>query len=322
MSELRADLVLEGGGVKGIAHAGAVTALAEAGYTFPRIAGSSAGALTGCVVAALQRAGEPVSRISEILAQLDYSQIPHRSALGSVPLVGPPLSLLIEDGLYSGDYLEDFLTGVLGELGVHTFADLLIADEPGQAAPQGRSSSLVVTASDLSRGRLVRVPWDLPAYGLGPDDLTVARAARASAAVPFFFQPVRVQEATWVDGGLLSNFPIQLFDRDDGARPRWPTFGVRLTSKPPTTVRSREVDNPVEIGLAALEVLITDQGRAYLEDPCTVVRTVFVDTSDVATLDFDITQPQADGLYDSGVAAVRQFLAGWDLPGYLRTCRS
>lgn len=44
---LRADLVLEGGGIKGIALVGAVTALAEAGYAFPRIAGTSAGAVVG-----------------------------------------------------------------------------------------------------------------------------------------------------------------------------------------------------------------------------------------------------------------------------------
>jgi NTE family protein len=36
-----ADLVLEGGGVKGIALAGAVLRLSEAGYVFPRIAGTS-----------------------------------------------------------------------------------------------------------------------------------------------------------------------------------------------------------------------------------------------------------------------------------------
>ena len=53
----RADLVLEGGGVKGIALVGAVTALDEAGYSFPRVAGSSAGAVVAALVAALASAG-------------------------------------------------------------------------------------------------------------------------------------------------------------------------------------------------------------------------------------------------------------------------
>ena len=35
-----------------------------------------------------------------------------------------------------------------------------------------------------------------------------------------------------VDGGMLSNFPIEVFDRTDGKPPRWPTFGIKLSAKP------------------------------------------------------------------------------------------
>jgi NTE family protein len=64
MEPLRADLVLEGGGVKGIGLVGAVSTLARAGYTFPRVAGTSAGAVVGAFLVALQRAGEPLERLS------------------------------------------------------------------------------------------------------------------------------------------------------------------------------------------------------------------------------------------------------------------
>ena len=52
------DLVLEGGGVKGIALVGAISVLEDAGLTFPRVAGSSAGAIVGGLVAADMRAPE------------------------------------------------------------------------------------------------------------------------------------------------------------------------------------------------------------------------------------------------------------------------
>ena len=39
------DLGPEGGGVKGVGHVGAVMRLVEAGYPFPRVAGTSAGAI-------------------------------------------------------------------------------------------------------------------------------------------------------------------------------------------------------------------------------------------------------------------------------------
>ena len=55
---LRADLVLEGGGVKGIGLTGAVATLARAGYSFTRVAGTSAGAVVAAFLVALQRSGE------------------------------------------------------------------------------------------------------------------------------------------------------------------------------------------------------------------------------------------------------------------------
>jgi NTE family protein len=47
-----ADLVLSGGGVKGIGLVGAVVALMDAGYRAQRVSGTSAGSIVGAVVAA------------------------------------------------------------------------------------------------------------------------------------------------------------------------------------------------------------------------------------------------------------------------------
>ena len=322
-----ADLVLEGGGVKGIGLVGAVTALAGAGYQFPRVAGSSAGAIVASLVAGLQHAGEPLSRLEDVMRAVDYRRFRDSAGLGRVPVVGAALSLLATDGMYEGAYLEDFLTGALGDLGVRTFGDLrLPPDHPAaQAVRPEHVYALVVTASDLSRRRLARLPWDLPSYGADPDEQPVARAVRASAAIPFFFRPVRQPtpqgEATWVDGGLLSNFPVELFDREDGLEPRWPTFGVRLTTRPATPPTTSAVHGPLSLGLAALDTLLTDQGSSYLDDPCTVRRTVFVPTSGVSVVDFDIDRPTQDRLFDSGRGAAAAFLRDWSVVDYVRACR-
>ena len=79
----RADLVCEGGGVRGIGLVGAVHALAAAGYEFPRVAGSSAGAVVASMVAALQAAGEPLSRLDELAQSIDYSKFADPTLLGS-----------------------------------------------------------------------------------------------------------------------------------------------------------------------------------------------------------------------------------------------
>jgi NTE family protein len=305
------DLVCEGGGVRGIGLVGAVDALTAAGYEFPRVAGSSAGAIVASLVAALRAAGEPMTRLAEVMRSIAYPKFLDRNLIGHVPLIGGGLSLLVSDGVYRGAYLQDLLTGLLADLGVHTFGDLRTGEEPEQFA-----WSLVVTASDLSRRRLVRIPWDLRSYGIDPDEFSVARAVHASSAIPFVFEPVRVGGATWVDGGLLSNFPVELFDR---AAPRWPTFGIRLSARPgiPPT---RPVHGPVSLGIAAIETLVSNQDNAYIDDPCTVRRTIFVPADTVSPIDFDITTAERDALYQRGWQAGQEFLKSWNYPDYLAAC--
>jgi NTE family protein len=313
MSTVRVDLVCEGGGVRGIGLVGAVDALAAAGYRFPRVAGTSAGAIVASLIAALQAAGEPLTRLAEIMRTIDYRKLLDRNLIGHVPLIGGGLSLLVSDGVYRGAYLEQLLAGLLGDLGVRTFGDLRTGEEPEQFA-----WSLVVAASDLSRRQLVRIPWDLDSYGIDPDDFSVARAVHASSAIPYIFEPVRVSGATWVDGGLLSNFPVELFDRPDG-QSRWPTFGIRLSARPgiPPT---HPVHGPVSLGIAAIETLVSNQDNAYIDDPCTVRRTIFVPAEEVSPIDFDVTAEQRDALYQRGLRAGQQFLQTWNYADYLKAC--
>lgn len=313
MNTARADLVCEGGGVRGIGLVGAVDALTQAGYRFPRVAGTSAGAIVASLVAALQAAGEPLSRLADVMRTIDYRKFLDRSLIGRVPLIGGGLSLLVSDGVYRGAYLEQLLAGLLGDLGVRTFGDLRTGEAPEQFA-----WSLVVAASDLSRRRLVRIPWDLASYGIDPDDFPVARAVHASSAIPYVFEPVRVGGATWVDGGLLSDFPVELFDRPD-AQSQWPTFGIRLSARPgiPPT---HPVHGPVSLGLAAIETLVSNQDNAYIDDPCTVRRTVFVPADEVSPIDFNITAAQREALYQRGLQAGQQFLRTWNYAAYLKAC--
>lgn len=313
----------EGGGVRGIGLVGAVTVLYEAGYVFLRVAGSSAGAIVAAFVAALQRAGEPLSRLEDIVRAIDYRKFEDHSLLGGVPLVGPLLALATSDGIHKGGYLEEYVGGVLKDLGVRAFGDLRIGPDPATASEDQvkHEYALVVTASDLSRRRLARLPWDLPAYGLEPDEFSVAKAVRASAAIPFLFEPVRVGGATWVDGGLLSDFPIGLFDRPDSVSPRWPTFGIRLTARSGLTPPTRAVRGPLSLGIAALGTLLSDQDSAYIDDPCTVRRTMFVRADSVSPIDFGLKASDVETLYANGVHAATDFLARWDFDDYVRRCR-
>ena len=75
------------------------------------------------------------------------------------------------------------------------------------------------------------------------------------------------------------------------------------------------------MAFGALETLISDQDAAYIDDPCTVRRTIFVPAESVGTLDFDITAQQRDAQYNRRLLAAQEFLEAWDYPEYLRACR-
>ena len=327
-----ADLVLEGGGVKGIALVGAAQALADEGYSFARIAGTSAGALVGAVIAAMAQRGEPLDRLQDIALSLDYRKFRDRPLPGSlVPAWGPlghlgdALDVVMHDGAYAGDYLRRWLTGVLAEFDVHTFGDLRMEDAGGDGELHHRYR-LVVVASDLSRHRMAQLPWDYPDYGLDPDEQPVVEAVRASASVPYLFEPVQLRgragTSTLVDGALISNYPIQVFDRLDEQPPRWPTIGVRLNALglgEPAHVEP--VRHPVQMGVAIVETSIEACQAEHALDPCNLARSIEVDTGATPSFDFSITRAQQEELVAHGRAAAERFLRHWDFRSWLRRCR-
>jgi NTE family protein len=210
VTEKRRDLVLEGGGVKGIGLAGAVIALDQAGSTFPRVAGTSAGAIAAALIAALNAKGEPLSGLSDILSSVEYPRFMEGGKLKAAT------NLLLHMGLYDGDYLVTWLGDALKQIGATKFGDLKLND-PGADAKltDAQRYTLVVHTADISRGHLVRLPWDYPMYGMPDiDEVEIVQAIRASMAIPFFFEPVQLRapaalvngvdveagEVTWVDG--------------------------------------------------------------------------------------------------------------------------
>jgi len=321
-----ADLVLEGGGVKGIGLVGAYAALTEAGYSFHRVAGTSAGAIVGALIAA----GMPPAELERVMHQVDYGLFEDEGVLDHLGPVGKALSLLFEKGIYEGNYLHKWLDGVLSTLGARTFGDLRI-DDPGSSLPSEKAYKLVVMVSDVTRGELVRLPWDYARYGLVADDQLVADAVRASMSIPFFYEPFRFAGrgpdgnevvSFMVDGGLLSNFPIDVFDRTDGRTPRWPTFGIKLSAEPVAAVTSRfQVKGAFGLGRAMIGTMANFHDQMHINDPSVIARTIFVDTGDVHATDFDIDEAAQDMLYRSGRYAVGDFLRGWDFERYVKEFR-
>lgn len=328
MAERRdADLVLEGGGVKGIGLVGACSVLSDAGYRIRRVAGTSAGAIVGALLAA----GMTPQQMQDLMQTLDYRQFKDEGLLDRFGPLGKLGSLLGEKGIYEGKALHRWIDELLQAQGVRTFGDLKITDDADTALPAGKSYGLVVMVSDVTRGRLMRLPWDYHLYGLDPDTQPVADAVRASMSIPFFYEPVRLEARLengkkticyQVDGGMLSNFPVWVFDRTDENPPRWPTFGVKLSARRPMDVERFDVKEPLGFTRALIGTLTSFHDRIHIEDPSVVDRTIFVDTNEVKATNFDIDELTQQTLFANGRTAAEKFLKTWNFEDHLQRSRS
>lgn len=317
-----ADLVLEGGGVKGAGLAGALSAMvgrADA-YTFHRVAGTSAGA----IVASMLASGLTVAELEQIMLTLDFSQFEDQSPVFKhAKALGEGFGLIFKEGMFKGDFLHDWIDKTLASKGVHTWRDLK-QEDPDSALPPEQRYKLVVMVSDVSRGRMLRIPWDCRTLlGIDPDDQVVADAVRASASIPFFFRPFAMKadpavtdghgEILCTDGGMLSNYPIDIFDRDDGQPARWPTIGVKLSAKRPIADASWNPDaNAFTLGLSLISTMESAHDQMHVDDAFFSSRTIFVDTTGYKATDFNLTAADKQKLFDNGMAAATAFLKDWD----------
>jgi NTE family protein len=318
------DLVLEGGGVKGVGLVGATLALDSAGYEVKRVAGTSAGAIVASIVAALVAKNKPLTELHDILNDVSYPDFKKNSGLrGKLGAIGSAEGLLLHMGLFDGDYLVEWLGKVLHEIGVDHFSDLPLDDpDADHNLTKDQRYTLVVHTADITRKRLVRLPWDYRAYGLEPGNQRIVDAVRASMAIPFFFEPVRFRapagtlggqdfpkgDVVWVDGGMLDNYPLDVFDRTDGEPSRWPTIGIKLSARE-TVVTTTNVDNTVSEAFACLQTLLDNADRYYVDQEHQRTTTIFVDTTGISTTDFGLTTTQQETLFDNGQSAAQAWIA-------------
>lgn len=313
-----ADAVFEGGGVKGIGLIGAVAVAEEKGYQWKNVAGTSAGA----IVAALVAAGYSAAEMKEILVELDYSRFKDASMLDKVPLVGSLTSLIFEKGIYEGKFFENWMRKLLKEKKVETFGNLVLEDSGGDERYRFK---LRVVASDITHGRLLVLPQDIAGFGIRPEELDVAAAIRMSMSIPFFYEPVKLKnretrEVSYiVDGGLLSNFPVWLFDTE-GDVPEWPTFGFKLVEPEEELQMHNRVRGPISLLAAMFSTMMEAHDKRYIKDEH-FVRTIPIPTLGVKTTEFDISRERSEALYQSGRQAAEKFLSTWNFADYVEKYR-
>lgn len=289
------DGVFSGGGIKDFALIGAYQVLEEKGFRFHRLAGTSAGAILAGFIAA----GFSGKEIERLLDEQDFTIfLDPRNTFLPFPIM-KWLFLYWRMGLYRGKALEDWLTEKLASKGIYSFGDL----------PDG---SLKLIASDITNGKMLVLPDDLERHGISGRTFPIARAIRMSCGIPFFFEPVKLNvgfgESLIVDGGVLSNFPIWLFDEPNGKKQR-PVIGLKIS-------RGNH-ETPVHIiknSLNLFEALFSTMQNAH--DSRYISRKhekniIFIPVEDTKTTDFDLSNDTKIALMEQGRKSTDKFLKTW-----------
>lgn len=248
------NLVMEGGGVKGIAYGGALQELEDKGVLkhITRTAGTSAGAIQACLLAL----GYSPSEIAEIISKTPIESFND----GGFFLTGSK-RLVNKFGWYKGD---SFLSRMEDIIYQRTGNSNLTFGELHQLATSHPFRDLYVTGCNLTRQCI-----EVFSYETHPD-MRIADAVRISMSIPLFYRGVWVNEkgkifenptpedkcSLFVDGGLLMNFPVVLFDdkkyfisKDENSLFNPETLGIRLE-------RCEQIEHEIsrKSGLAPFEI--------------------------------------------------------------------
>jgi NTE family protein len=339
----RADGVFEGGGVKGIAFAGAIAAAERDAELkeWVNVAGTSAGS----IVAALLVAGYDAAGLRKILAEAVYPKFPDCGP-GGVWLGGVVNALTRLRGAAPGKYFHTWMGEQLAasplakELGKSelTFADVRRRDLPPKdqipditdAKYERAKYRLHVIGSDITTGRMIILPDDLPDYTdkdgkpFDKDSFPVVDAVRMSMSYPFLFTPVVLHRqgkpVYVVDGGLLSNFPIWLFDSPNPKRPTW-GFRLHGGENVDEGLPYRQIPRPLW-AVPLLKAMFSAATEAWDREQMEQVvsaRTVSIPTHQVSTTNFGLSKAEAANLYDWGEQAAHAFFASPEQRAYINS---
>lgn len=324
------NLVFEGGGVKGIAYVGALEVLDREGILndIERVAGTSAGAMVAVMVA-LRYTAEEMRQVLESLNFKDFKD-------SSKGILRDTIRLLKNYGWYKGDFFRNLMAKLIEKKtgnGEITFEQL---------EETGKYRKLYLVGADLTTG-LSKI---FSASNQETKTVKVADAARISMSIPLFFAAVRGgqdNKHVFVDGGLLDNYTVKTFDRqnyladiNNARRTEYyekinekfrmqrstskneyvynkETLGFRLDAKEDIDMFLTHKENFNEINgffdytKALVTTLIDFQTNSHLHSD-DWQRTVYIDTLGVRAIDFDIPKEKKDELVASGKLYTEAYL--------------
>ena len=325
MSQFR-NLVFEGGGVKGIAYAGALEELVKRGIVedVTRVAGTSAGAISAALVAL----GASPQYVAEAVGGTNF-----RSFMdSSFGMLRDANRLLSDYGWFKGDAFSDWMrkqTYALANNPDLTFGQLW---ELVEKKKKPGFKKLYVTGSNLS--------GQIPIVFSGETaDTPIWQGVRISMSIPLFFAALRDKNnSVLVDGGVTWNYPLDIFDfkgflsdKKNGVKPTYTqydenhiynkeTLGLRVDTKDQIQAEKdgwksppMKVDNFVDYAACLISYMGDMANRLHLHKN-DWDRTIFIDASGVGTTEFGLSDAKTQMLINNGRSGVVDYFKWFEDP--------
>lgn len=193
---MKLGLALSGGGIRGIAHAGALKALEDNHIKIDVIGGTSSGAL----IASLYALGYSPYYIYILFKR--YSK--DIAGINSAPIISGIGNFVKNKkvaitGLKTGNSIEEAYNDLALRKGVKSIQDI-------------KNMPLVIPAVDVGEAKEYIftniIPEDSKDKSQYITDISIGKAVRASSSFPAVFCPCEYNKHRFFDGGVLDNIPV------------------------------------------------------------------------------------------------------------------
>lgn len=309
------NLVFEGGGILGVAYLGALDYLDEIELLpqIEKVAGTSTGAFTACLACF----NLPFDELKKISSSLDYKKLPEEKV---IPLrniddtfkktfeklfgdIHSIYRLINNYGWYSTNYFYNWVKKIIASQFDHnkkkppyTFEDFKNVD---LHIENRNFKDLYIIGTDVSAKTSVVFSYETT------PKMEVAEALRISMSVPLLFEAVTINERManninnkyiFVDGGLMRNYPINIFDYNGV---NYETLGIQFVNK----IKYSETKSLISYIGNVFNSLLKAQEDMYNNDPINRARTININTGGITSFDFQITDDDIKFLYKQGYDA-------------------
>jgi NTE family protein len=304
------NIVLEGGGIRGIAYVGAIKALEEKNMlaNIENIAGTSVGGLT----AALICVGYTSEELERELTALKFNKFNDGKGI----FIGGSNRMIKKYGWYRGEELTNWLNELLYQkTGIE---DITFAELQDLSLKNNNYKNLHVTATNLSLQQC-----QVLSHNTFPN-MRIADAVRISASIPLYFtaifmdssgniynkQPTDISTHVMSDGGFIANYPIHIFDTDYS---KDQTIGLRLDSDDQIALKDQNVIAPYEINNltdyigAFYNIVIENLNRVNITEE-DWNRTISISTCNVGPKIKKLKTDEVNNLTNSGYLSTLNFL--------------